>query len=189
MKTVKKMVALMLALVMLLSVTGCGREATALDQAGKGDAPALSDVAAVEACEAANRLLTGDGISKRGKQVYLRGVPLSVRESELARALPNKEVLRLALKYDVLPTREEAQKRLSGLGAPAGEKNAALDSAMVVAENKVLCELVEQNVFEVWRKKVNPIARIRKQTRTKDDWQAYIAKLDNKNKTELVLQQ
>lgn len=187
MKLMKKTMALVLALVMLLSVTGCGREASALDQAGKGDAPALSDAASVEACAAANRLLTGDGISNRGKRVHMRGVPLSVRESELARALPNKEVLRLALKYDVLPTREDAEKRLSGLRKP-GENSKAMDSAAVVAENRVLCELVERNAFEVWKKKVNPIARIRKQTRTEEDWKAYIKKLDEKNKTELILQ-
>lgn len=178
----------MLAVVLLFSVTGCGRETGALDQAGKGEAPALGDRAAVDASVSANRLLTGEGISKRGNKVYLRGVPLSVRENELARALPNKEVLRLALEYDVLPTEDDVEKGLGGLGVPADEENAAMHSARILAENRLLCALVEENAFEAWRTEVNLVDRIRKKSRTQDDWQAYIEKLEDKNKTELILQ-
>lgn len=175
---------ILLSFCMMILLAGCGKETSVLDQAGFIPSPAIENKTILEAYESANQLLFGEGVVQSGRDIYFRGVPLSVREEELASVLPNKEVLYLAKKYKAFPSKEELSERLGGMDL---QQQHAYD-VNVVMINRYLIGMLNEKVEAAWCADLNPWERIRHQERHGKDYQEYLEKLKHKDKIRLHLQ-
>lgn len=181
----KKLAVIGLLLMMVLSLTACGDEEKGpLAAAGSGAPLQAGDKVDAEAAYEGNRLMTGEGVAIRGHKVYLDDVPLAVREKDLARALPDKELLRLAAKYQAFPTEEDLKGGLSPL---AQDADGIADAAQVISLNGQLKDLLADKVETAWRADRGILAKIRQKDRSTADWEAFLAKQDDKDKTDLIL--
>lgn len=180
MRPSKHLGVLALLLLAMALLAGCGAPTTALDSAGHGDAPAAVHTRAVEAAQAANQIMLGEGISARGHRLYFKGVPLSVREKELAQCLPDKELLYLMQRYKAYGDKQALHDALD-LSVDENEPEA------IIATNRLLQKEVRDKVRAEWRAHPTPWQRLRGVERSDDDFQAYLEKCRDKNKTHLYL--
>lgn len=184
-KIIRQLILVTLLAVTALAFTACDKEADGpLAKAGSGEPLQVGDRVDTEAALEANRLMTGDGLTRRGHKVFLDGVPLSVREKDLARALPDKAYLRLAAKYDAFPSEADLKETLGILPDKAGDADVA---AAVISANGQLKSLLEDKVKEAWLANDTLVGQVIGRNRSEGDWEAFIEKERDKDKTELIL--
>lgn len=175
---------LLLLLILLIGtltfLAGCGAESTDLDRAGQGDRPTATEIHDIKAAQAANQILLGEGVSARGHRLYFKDVPLSVREQDLAQCLPDKELLYLMVKYDAYGDIQAIRDRMD---LTMDENN----PDTMLAMNRFLLEDVRAQVEAAWRDHPSLWQRIRGKERTAADFQAYLEKRQDKDKTHLYL--
>lgn len=184
-KIIRQLILVTLLAVTALAFTACDKEADGpLAKAGSGEPLQVGDRVDTEAALEANRLMTGDGLTQRGHKVFLDGVPLSVREKDLARALPDKTYLRLAAKYDAFPSETDLKETLGILPDKAGDADVA---AAVISANGQLKSLLEDKVKDAWLANDTLVGQVIGRNRSEGDWEAFIEKERDKDKTELIL--